>query len=394
MSIDMKNNILKETVLVEKELKAKCHVMQTGLHSGIQISEVNSKNELEEFVNLPHKIYAKNPYWPGQIDAKEMELHNVDQNVLLETLDFQLFIARKNGEVVGRISAFINEEYNEHWKQNIGFFGYFECINDQEIASELLNTAEQWVKDKGKEEIYGPFSYSDFLGVGFVIKGFNERPTAALPFNPDYYPVLIENCGYNKVREVLEVIGKVEDCYNITQKRVSEVEHLINGDRFTIRSADNESFLKDLLTARYIYNEAFANHWGTIPIKEVDWMVLVGDNEFSITNELFLIVEDQGEAVGFLLLEKDYNQELYNKRNRLDGKIKRIKASLIGIKSEYQKYGVGKWLLIEMAKKLKKINLEEISFCWIDEMNKKSIRLAIGMGGELAKVFRVYSKKI
>lgn len=370
------------------------HVIQGGLDQ-IKVITVCTCDHLQKFIKLPYLIYQDDPYWPGQNDDAELALHDPKTNFPLRYLERQLFIAEKNGEVVGRISASINEEHNKRWNQNIGFFGHFECINDPKVAAKLLQAAEQWVKDHGKDGIWGPFSYTYYDIIGILVQGFQDRPTVGLAYNPDYYPALMEQAGYSKEKDVLEVMAAVEDFYGITQQRASEIEQFIHDDRFVMRTIDESRLRDEFLLVLDLYNDSFSHHWAARKLGGDEWIAMMEASYSIIPSDLFLIVEDQGEPVAFLFLEDDHNLELHCQRH---GEVawckKRVKAYVIGIKYEYQKVGIGKWILTETAQRLKDMGYEQVSFSWIDESNQKSIRLATGMGGQIDKIFRIYQKEI
>lgn len=360
----------------------------------IVIRVVKSEPDLREFVELPHKIYQNDPFWPGQDDEYEMSQHSPKTYYPLTFLQTQLFLAERDGEIAGRISASINERHNQTWNQNIGFFGHFECLPDQDVAQALLKAAEDWVRAQGKDEIYGPFSYMYYDIIGFVVQGGHARPTIGLAYNPDYYPAMVENCGYGKIRDVLEVLAPVEEHYKILQQKRPEVAHLDQDSRFSIRKIDKEHVREELLKIREIYLDSFTSLWSIRALEEEEWLATMEASLPTLPDELFLIAEDQGEPIAFLFHVDDYNQKLHYQRHGLEGEITRIKAYAIGIRREYQKLGIGKWISIEAVERMRQMKYEEVSFSWIDAENKKSIGLSTSMGGQIDKVYRIFSRKL
>lgn len=360
----------------------------------IQVISVETEEELKKFVVFSRKIYEHNSFWPGQVDEEELRLHDPKYNLALDYLKTELFLAFRDGEVVGRISVMINDAHNKRWDEKVGFFGHFECIDDQKIANKLLETAENWCKEHGLKAIHGPFSYTYYDVIGILVDGFVSHPTIGLPFHLPYYSNLLYTAGYTKLRDLYETVASVDDFYNITQKRLLDIRDLVESNRFSIRMLDEKKIETDFLNVLELYNEAFRNHWAAYDIQPMEWLDLMEHYYSTTPKELCLIVEDEEEPIAFLFLSNDDNQKAWKERQGLEGKIDRVKAFIIGMSAKYQSMSIGKWLLIEIAERLNKMNYKEVSFSWIDEENTKSVKLATGMGGEITKRFRVFTKSL
>ncbi len=377
------------------EDSSKSHfVLIPGGKANVDVSPVLSQEDLLKFVQLPHKIYQNDPSWIGQDDAEELARFNPEINTSLQYLKTQLFIAEKKGEVVGRICATINDTYNRLWNQNIGFVGFYESVNDQDVANMLLKSAEAWIRKQGKTGVYGPFSFTSNDTVGFVIEGFNEVPTHGLAYNPDYYPALFEKAEYSKVKDVVELLGSMEDLYAFADKKFGDADHITASGEFTIREFDPANFDEDVEKVRRVFNTSFARHWGFCPIAEdecLDFIHYYYDDH--IPEGCFFIMEHYGKPVGFSFFHEDGNQRKHGQRFNLEAKPNRIKAYIMGILPEYQTKGVSKVIWKSMSEALKRHDFTEVSYSWIVEDNHKSMNMCKGMGGQDAKVFRIFEKK-
>ena len=167
--------------------------------SNIEISEVSSRRERNAFIKFPWHVYANDPAWVPPLIIERKEFLNRKRHPFYRHGDAALFLARRNGEIVGRIMASDDPNYNALHQSNVGCFGLFECINDRDVAAALFERAASWLRKKGRTEIMGPIDYSTNYVCGLLVDGFEHPPTLLTTHNPPYYEGLIENCGFSKV---------------------------------------------------------------------------------------------------------------------------------------------------------------------------------------------------
>jgi len=169
--------------------------------SNIEISEVSSRRERDAFIKFPWKIYVNDPAWVPPLIIERKEFLNRKRHPFFRHGDAALFLARKNGEIVGRIMASDDPNYNALHQSNVGCFGLFECINDRDVAAALFERAASWLQKKGRTEIMGPIDYSTNYVCALLIDGFQFPPTILTSHNPPYYRDLIESCGFAKAKD-------------------------------------------------------------------------------------------------------------------------------------------------------------------------------------------------
>ncbi len=372
--------------------------------SEITVRPVKSKKDFKTFLKFPWKVYKNDPYWVPPLFIEKKKILDKKKNPFFKRADMEMFLAEKNGEVLGRIAAIRNDVHNEVHNENIGFFGFFESINDQDVANKLFETAEKWCKDQGLDAIRGPANPSSNDEYALLIEGFDDSPRLMMTYNPKYYMDLIENYGFKKIKDLYA--WKIEnDKIMKSEKllRVSEIARKRSGIK--IREVDMKNFKKELEIVKYIYNKAWAPNWGFIPMTDEEIDALASDLKPLIEPSIVLFGEIDGKPVGFALVMLDYNQifkemngrlfpfnfiKLYTKRKQ----IKWARIITLGIIPEYQKRGLDAVFYYEIAKRAEKIGILLGEASWILEDNEMMNRGAKVMNGTLYKKYRVYQKEI
>lgn len=360
----------------------------------IRVLEVTTMKEMEQFVQLPYKIYADNPIWPGQNDEEVMALFNPAINPSLAYVELQPFIAICDGEVVGRISACLNAKYNQKWGDEVGFFGYFECINDQSVANALFQTAEKWLKANGKEEVHGPISPTYMDVVGVLQDSFETMPIQCLSYNPSYYIKLYEKYGFQKEKDLYELTADTLTLYNGVQQKMEKIIPFLDDENIIARYFDRDNYERDSEIVRTLFHDSFRQHLGFYELDDQEWKNFL-DHYLDLTHEdLFLIVEDAGEAIAFAIAFEDGNQKLHAKRHGYEENVTRQRLDLIGVKPDYIRNGIGTYVVYNMLPGLQAHQAEEFSISWIFEDNYNSIGLCKSLGMHVDKTYRVYSKAL
>ena len=372
--------------------------------SKITVKPVQSKKDFNTFLKFPWKVYKNDPYWVPPLFIEKKKILDKKKNPFFKRADMEMFLAEKNGEVVGRIAAIRNDVHNEVHNENIGFFGFFESINDQDVANKLFETAEKWCKDQGLDAIRGPANPSSNDEYALLIEGFDDSPRLMMTYNPKYYMDLIENYGFKKIKDLYA--WKIEnDKIMKSEKllRVSEIARKRSGIK--IREVDMKNFKKELEIVKYIYNKAWAPNWGFIPMTDEEIDALASDLKPLIEPSIVLFGEIDGKPVGFALVMLDFNQifkemnghlfpfnfiKLYTKRKQ----IKWARIITLGIIPEYQKRGLDAVFYYEIAKRAEKLGILLGEASWILEDNEMMNRGAKVMNGTLYKKYRVYQKEI
>lgn len=370
----------------------------------IDFKVVKSKTDLKEFLKFAWKIYKGDAYWVPPLMMDKLNLLNKEKNPFFKHAEIEMYIAYRNGESVGRIAAIKNHLHNEVHKDNVGFFGFFESINDQEVADELLNKAKVWLKEKGFTEMRGPANPSSNDEWGLLIEGFEDSPRLLMTYNPKYYINLFENYGLKKVKDLYAY--KLENKKVLSSEKLKRVAELAKQRAgVTVRPMNKKDFSNELVKFKYVYNKAWAPNWGFVPMTDAEIDHMAADLKPLVDTNLVLFVEKEGETVGAALVMPDYNFIIKNLNGKLfpfgivklltqNKKISWARVITLGLIPEYQKKGLDAVLYYEIVTRAAQRGIYFGEASWVLEDNEMMNRGAQVMNGELYKKYRVYEIKI
>lgn len=368
----------------------------------IELKEVKSKRDFADFIKFPWKIYKRNPYWVPPLISDQKKLLS-EKNPFFEHTEKTFFLALKNNELVGRIAGFINHNHNSYWKEQTGFFGFYESINEQDVAKCLLDAVSNWAKGKGMSILRGPMNPSTNDECAFLKEGYDSPPSIMMTYNPPYYHQLMEKYGMKKAKDLYAY-------YHSTQAPIPEklqrvVEKLTKKKNIVVRPILRKTLEEDTEKMLRVYTSAWAKNWGFVPITE---------NEFNATKEklkriyvpeLALLAEVDKKPVGWSLTIPDYNQVLIHLNGKLfpfgifkflyyRRKIDQLRLLILGVTPEYRGLGVDALLYWHTFKNAKKLGYKGGEISWILEDNKMVINTLEMFGAKLYKKYRIYEKEI
>lgn len=370
----------------------------------ITIQKATSKKDVIRFIKFQWEIYKNDKFWVPPLIMDKKKIFNKQKHPFYKHADIELFLAYRSGKIVGRIAAIKNDLHNKYHNDKVGFFGFFECINDQSVANSLFDAAKDWLKENGLDAMRGPANPSSNDEYGMLIDGFEDEPRIMMTYNPKYYLDLCERYGFTKAKDLYAY--KLENKKVISSdklRRVAEIAQKRSGIK--IYQIDMKNFDKEIEKVKYVYNKAWAPNWGFVPMtdEEIDFMA----KELKPIAEpsLILFGEIDNKLVGFSLVLLDYNYILKKINGRLlpfgifrllkDKKdIKWSRILTLGIIPEYQKRGLDAvfyWEIVQRAAN-NGIFLGEAS--WILEDNDMMNRGAETMNGEIYKKYRLYEISI
>jgi len=368
---------------------------------GVDIIEVSSEKNLIDFITLPRAIYYGDPFYVPPL-TREMKEQFSPRNPFFLHATARYFIARKNRKPAGRIIAFINRIHNEVHKERTGFFGFFESVNDQEVASALLDTASGFLKGEGMDIIRGPMNFSTNEECGFLIEGFNQPPLLMTPYNPPYYGDLMEGHGLKKAKDLYGYIYEVLDKL---PEKINRVASIAEKKGIRVRPINMKHFRDEMLIFMDVYISAWEKNWGFIPPTREEISHMGNRLRTIVVPELTMIAEKDNEPVGFMGLLPDFNFVLKYMNGKVNPitiakalyysrKIKDLRLLLLGIKAEYRNRGVDALIFREGFKGVKKGGYRRVEFSWILEDNIPVQRLVEMLGATLYKKFRIYEKSL
>jgi hypothetical protein len=364
------------------------------------IKKVETKKDRKIFVKLLWKIYKSDPNWVPPLIMDKLSMIDKEKHPFYKDAEMEMFLAEKDGEIVGRIAAIVNFNYNKFHNEKTGFFGFFEAINDQDVANKLFDTTKDWLKSKGMEVMRGPMNPSTNYEIGILINAFDSPPVIMMTYNPEYYLKLIDNYGFVKSKDLYAYQLKYETTVSDKLKRVAEVVQ--KRRNFKIRSVNMKNFDEEIKIVKEVYNNAWSPNWGFVPYTEAEFDHLAKDLKMIVEPSLVLIGELDGKPVGFSLTLPDINQILIkNPSGRLlptgifkllfgKKKITGGRIIVLGIVRDHQKLGLDAAFYYETWKRAAEINIKTGEASWILEDNVMMNRAAELMSGNLYKKYRIY----
>ena len=374
----------------------------------ITITKVASRSDLMRFIKLPFTLYKNDPYWVAPLIMEQKSFFNPKKNPYYEHSEVQLFLAMKGKQVVGRISAQTNTQHNKFHEDKVGFFGFFESVNDQDVADKLFDAAAQWLRDKGLDTMRGPMNFSTNHECGLLVKGFDSSPFILMTHNPEWYQQLYEQAGLIKEMDLL--------AYLIPRSKTPErlarvVNKLEKRGRFTVRelsSKNKKELRKDIETVFTIYSQAWEKNWGFVPATRREF-----DNEIDqvlsiIRPEFFYLAYVDDKPAGFYVALPDYNQILKKMKGRVfpfgflhaifgRNKITAMRVVTMGVVKEFQNRGIDTVFYTRnfmIANNHPTLDIKNAEMSWILENNVMMNRIASNLGGDAYKRYRIYDRKI
>jgi len=373
------------------------------------LKRVETKADWKDFINLPWSIYKGDPNWVPPLKMAIRDLLDVNKNPFFKHAAMLAIVAYKNGAPVGRITAIIDDVHNEFHKEQTGMFGFFECIDDQVLASAMLDEAAKWIKGRGMTTLRGPMNPSTNHECGMLVEGFLDPPTVMMTYNPPYYGKLVEGWGLAKSKDLLayDIDGRK---VKFSDRLLAQAEKVKASGRVTFRPLNMKKYDEEIANIQAIYNDAWETNWGFVPMNPEEFRHMAKDMKMIIDPALVLVCEVAGKPAGFALTLPDVNQAfkkvpsgelfptgifklLWNlKGPGRKSTINRCRILTLGIKKEYQTLGIGPMLYAEYYKRGPALGYPVGEASWILEDNKPMNRALTHMCGERTKVYRIYDK--
>ena len=367
----------------------------------LQVRPVDTRAEQKRFIRLPWRTYANDPCWMPPLVMAQEELLGFRPHPFYEKSRSQSFLASRGGTDVGRITAIVNAGHIERYREQRGFFGFFECDDDPAAARALFGAARDWLHAQGMTCIRGPANPSLNYECGLLIEGFDTPPFFMMTHNRPYYAGLVEDNGFHKVEDLFAFFGRMSMLESIDQKLGVMVEGVKERFGVTVRPLDRRRFAEEVRMFLNIYNSSLTGTWGFVPLTagEVDHMA--ASLKHLIVPELALVAEVEGKPIGTVFCLLDYNPRikaingrlfpfgflklLWNKRG-----IKRMRAISTNVIPEYQAWGVGLVLHAALVPRLDEWGMDEVEFSWVLESNHLSRRTLERGGALVTKKYRLY----
>ena len=375
--------------------------------SEIKISKVRSRADRNAFIRFPWRIYRNDPAWVPPLIIERKAFLDRKRHPFYLHGDAALFLAKRNGEVVGRIMASDDPNYNAEHQSNVGCFGLFDCVDDQDVAARLFEAAAGWVRQKGGQEIMGPIDYSTNYVCGLLIDGFQYPPTILTAHNPSYYADLIEKAGFSKAKDWYA--WWFADPAKAAKRLQRIARRFQEREQITIRPGNLKNIADESRRLRQIYNRAWQQNWGFVPFTEAEFEFMQREMRPLLAPEFVWLAEAGGEPAGFVLCLPDINVVLQKIDGRLTrfgfpiglikllyykSRLKKARLVALGVIEEYRRAGVAETLVLRIVEEamIKRGFTGELSMTLED--NFLVNRFVEAIGAERYKTYRIYRRSL
>ncbi len=373
----------------------------------ITIKPVTTKKQLATFIDFPHQLYADDPNYVPELYIAQRDILTPGKHPFHEHSSLQCFLAvDENNTVNGRIAAILNNNHNVFNHTNDGFFGFFDCVNDESIAKALFEEVYKWLKAKGLSTIIGPVNPSTNEPAGLLIEGFDEPPVAMMTYNKPYYIDLIEKNGFHKKIDLYAYDIRTETVSERALKLQNALMKRLEQKHITIRPINVKDFKNEVRKVREIYNSAWDKNMGFVPMTENEFNYLAKDLKNILNPDFCLVAEHEGKMAGFALAIPDINQILIKiNRGRLlpTGifkllfglkKIYYYRVITLGVLEEYRRMVIEACFYAKIIQKGIDLKAKGAEASWILENNEMMNKALENINGKVYKTYRIYEKAL
>lgn len=371
--------------------------------SEIRVERVTTAAELKRFIRFPWKVYAGDPNWAPPLITDVKAKLNVRKNPFFEHAERELFLARRSGEITGRVLGIVDRNHNDFHNEKVVFYGMYESLNDPETAAALLDAVAVWGKERGMDTLRGTVNLSLNDECAFLAEGFDSPPAVMMPYHPRYYLDLMEACGQVKARDLYAFLMTRD--YETDAKVKAVVQRIQVATTVTCRPIRLKDWKEEADRIISIYNHAWEKNWGFVPWTGNEMKHMVKSLKSIADPDLVIIAEDKGRPVGFGFGLPNYNEILTKMNGRLfpfglfkfllgRKKIKSMRMLVFGILKEYRASGISYLLATEMVKQGMRKGFQWAELSWTLEDNEAVNKFAASLGGRVYKKYRIYEKRI
>lgn len=372
--------------------------------SSVTIRPVSGRRLRKRFIDFPYEFYPERyPHWVPPLRRDVRDTLDPSSNAFFEHGEMQLFLAEDaSGAVVGRIAAIVNGMHLNRYEDATGFFGFFESVESYEVAEALLDAARDWLRGQGLRRLRGPANPSLNDTAGLLVDGFDRKPAILMPYNPPYHQDLLEQYGCERAMTMWAYyLHKKYVEYDRLKRGVEIVRKRTPG--LSLRTIDMDRFEEEAQTIREIYNDAWAENWGFVPMTEAEFRQLADEMKQIIDPDIVYIVEHEGRPVAFSAALPDINQALqYVPDGRLfpTGLPKLLlnlyygvyecRMPLMGVRQSYQGKGIDSMLVLATIENGPEKGYDACEMSWVLDTNERLKNHVTSLGAVVDKEYAMY----
>lgn len=369
--------------------------------ANVEIVPVESTAQLNQFIKYPNKLYADDPNYVAPLISERKEFFDFKSNPFYRNAKVQLFLAMDGKTVTGRIATCINYTHNEFHGDQTGFFGFFDCPDDYDIAHPMLKVAMITLKKEGMDRMRGPMNFSTNHECGFLVEGFDSPPCIMMPYNQPYLPRLAERFGLKKVMDLLAYVSPPG--YSMSERYERILKRKLEKAEVTVRPINMAKFDDEVRTINDIYTQAWESNWGFVPMPEDEFFHMARQMKQIVDPDLILIAEHRGRPVAFSMALPDINRALIHLNGRLlpfgifkllwhtkiRNKINKCRILTLGVIPEFRNRGIDGMLYVETYNRGPVNGYDYGEASWILETNERMRNALEAMGFVPDKRYRI-----
>lgn len=371
------------------------------------IAPVRTRKDLAEFIQLPKQLHSTNAHWVAPLDLQVKQFLD-RKHPFYRHGEAEAFLARRDGQVVGRILVSDDSRYNKAHNSNVGCFGMIESNNDVRTVRKLIDHASQWLQSRGRTELLGPIDYSTNYPTGLLVEGFDTSPSVMMNHQPEYYQYLLEACGLEKAKDLYA--WWFDSKNQMDEQWRQRVTRLAERYQVKVRPISLKNFKAEIARCKTIYNESFESNWGFVKMTDAEFDHLASEIRQMATPELIQIAEVESLPVGLSLAMPNFNEAVQPLKGRLTTagipiglarlwyrmrKVKTGRLAVLGVLPGYRRRGVAEALIQQtFANGFGKLGYTGAELSWTLEDNVLVNRMIERVGGQKYKTYRIYRKQL
>jgi len=372
----------------------------------IVVKKVENKKDLKKFINFPHDLFEGDKNYVPMLQMAANEILSEKKNPFFKHSQAQNFLAYKDNKVVGRISAVKNNNYNNYHKSNVGFWGFYDVIDDYEVSKALFDTVVEWNKQHKFDSIIGPTNFSTNDTAGLLIDGFDRPPIVEMTYNKPYYQDHIEKYGFIKDMDLFAYMITAENVSDKAVRLANLIKQRLDKKGITIRTVNMKDFKNEVSKIKKVYNKAWENNWGFVPATDEEFDFLAEGLKMIVIPEYVLVAEFKGEFIGFALTIPDINEITKTfKKGKLfpfniiklltkKKKTEYVRIITLGVMEGYRKLGIEAVFYANIIEAARKNKIKGGEASWILENNIEMNAAAERLNGERYKTYRIFKKDL
>jgi len=361
------------------------------------------ESELGAFIDYPFDLFRDHPHWVGELKKDSLHLLGLGHPFWRHG-ERKLFMAYRAGKPAGRIAAIINSAHNSFHSENCGFFGFFDCADDQEAAAGLFAAADKYLRAKGMDKVRGPVNPSTNETCGLLIEGFDSTPMVMMTYNPPYYAGLIEASGFAKTKDLFAF--QMEVAAGFPERYEKIVQRINRGGNIVVDLVDIKKLDAAIAEIKDVYNSAWEKNWGFVPMTEAELDDMGRALKPMLKPDYLFFARVDGKVAAFCLMLPDFNVPLKQARGSLNPltlfpflynmrfKMKAGRMLTLGVKKEFRGRGLEMFLIKKAIESGKKMGWQYGEMSWTLEDNALINNTIESIGGRVYKKYRIYEKKL